>query len=128
MIEKPFDRHRLFRIITWVWLGILTILLLLPGRDIPSINLDLGIPTDKLVHFTALFIATGSFLLSIHWEENKHRKKIILGLIVYGVFMEFLQSVLQKTRAFEVGDIIANLSGVLAAVVLYVIIGKIIKN
>lgn len=128
MIKKHLERHRLFRIITWVWLAILTILLLLPGRDIPRIDLDLGIPIDKLVHFTSLFIATGSFLLSIHWEENKHRVKIIIGLIAYGVLMEFLQSILQKTRSFEIADIIANLTGVVSAVLLYIIVGKIIKN
>ena len=128
MIKKTLERHRLFRIITWVWLAILTILLLLPSRDIPRIDLNLGIPIDKLVHFTSLFIATGSFLLSIHWEENKHRVKIIIGLISYGIFMEFFQHMLQKSRDFEVADILANLAGVLTAVLLYIIVGKIIKN
>lgn len=128
MIQKPFDRHRFFRIVTWCWLILLTVLLLLPGRDLPSIKLDLIIPADKLIHFISLFIATGSFLLSIHWEENRHRTKIILGLIAYAVLMEFIQSALQSSRAFEFQDIAANLSGVLCALFLYLFIGKLVKN
>lgn len=128
MIKKSFDRHRFFKIVTWCWLILLTILLLLPGRDIPEIKLDLFIPVDKLVHFLSLFIATGSFLLSIHWEESRHRVKIFLGLIAYGVIIEFIQSTLQSSRAFEVKDILANLSGVLCAMFLYLAIGKFVKN
>ena len=111
-----------------MWLIVLTVLLLLPGKDIPSIQWDIGIPIDKVVHFFSLFIATSCFLLSIHWEENKHRFKIILGLLSYAVIMEFVQSWLQASRAFEPEDILANLLGVATALIAYLSIGKIIKN
>ena len=128
MIKKSFERHHLFRIITWCWLIILTVLLLLPGRDLPNIQMDLIIPLDKLVHFAALFIATASFLLSIHWEENRHRKKIIAGLLIYAIVMELIQHLFQSSRAFEIEDIAANLCGVMTALLLYIGIGKLVKN
>ncbi len=128
MIQKSFDRHRFFRIVTWCWLLLLTVLLLLPGRDLPRIKLDLIVPIDKLVHFISLFIATTSFLLSIHWEESRHRTKIVIGLLVYAIIIEFIQSSIRTSRVFEIEDIIANLSGVLSALFLYIGIGKIVKN
>jgi len=128
MTKKSFDRHRFFRIVTWLWLIILTSLMLMPGKDIPAIELDLPVPMDKLVHFISLFVAASCFLLSIRWEQSKHRFKIIFGLLFYAIGIEFIQSIFQKSRAFEMADIAANLLGVASALILYLLVGKFVKN
>lgn len=128
MTGKKYDRHRLFMVLTWLWLLTLTVLLLLPGRDIPSIRWGLSLPVDKVVHFLSFFLVASGFLLSMHWEEKKKRRLVFMALLAYAVIMEYIQHAVQESRAFEREDIFANLAGVVCAYLIYLMVGKIVKN
>lgn len=128
MISKKYDRHRLFKVLTWLWLLTLTVLLLLPGRDIPSIRWGLSLPLDKVVHFLSFFLAASGFLLSMRWEERKKRRLVFMALLAYGVVMECIQHAVQESRAFEKEDMLANIAGVVCAYLIYLLVGKIVKN
>jgi VanZ family protein len=92
----------------WV-LGIivLTVLSLLPPGNEPEFT---GLVNDKIRHFTAYAILA---LIACHAGRN-WRERLILCLISFmvSVAIEFLQPF--TGRDFEVLDIVANLSGIVA--------------
>lgn len=81
---------------------------------------------DKVVHLLMYF----GFALSVFWFYRRTTVKMSILLIqaflvvLYGVAMEILQSTVTTTRGFEFFDILANFSGVLLALVLFLIYSK----
>ncbi|QMI83962.1 VanZ family protein [Flavobacterium sp. xlx-214] len=83
---------------------------------------------DKIVHF--IFYTTSSFLWS--WallKQNASNYKlnlllIILGLILFGLLVEFLQDVLPTKRSFEWLDVACNTLGVLFGTTIYLVYTK----
>lgn len=98
------------------WLMVLTLITLslvrLPGVSSP-------IPSsDKLLHFISYFILT-------YWFFHTHprsTKLIIIGFVLLGGLLEFLQS-LTGYRFMEWLDLIMNIAGVIFAYMLYFMLG-----
>jgi glycopeptide antibiotics resistance protein len=93
-----------------IYLLIVTIMSLLPSRDIPEVTLFPNF--DKLVHFSmyALF----SFLMLWAWPEKFTGKKQILPflmVVAYGFLMEALQRYSNLGRTFDLFDELANCLG-----------------
>lgn len=105
------------------WMVFITILSLVSfGEDN---SLDINIPYfDKFIHFTFYF--TASMLGALFGREiSKGRiskTKILgisfLGLVVYGIIIEILQSSLTTYRSGELMDVIANSTGALLGTLL----------
>jgi VanZ family protein len=117
MKESANNNVNLKPIHKWIVVGIYLILvtyLSLAPSDTFRTNM-FNIPyRDKIVHF----FMYGFFVIILQWAMNLReisRPKNFLILIVpvcYGVLMEVLQLVFAWLgRSFEVGDIIANVSG-----------------
>ena len=100
-----------------IWGGLILLLSLLPGSDLPDIEFD---HIDKLGH--AVVYGIFSFLIYKAAVAKKAFTPILLSLIisiVYGVFMEFLQGALSQDRHPEFSDMVANAFGaIFVAVVL----------
>jgi VanZ family protein len=81
---------------------------------------------DKIVHLLMYF----GFALTVFWSYRRSVVKMSVlmiqafSVVLYGVLMEILQSSVTTTRGFELSDILANFSGVLLALVLFLIYSK----
>ncbi len=105
-----------------VWSGIIFIVCLLPGSSLPKDPFLEQIHFDKIVHFSVYLVLF--FLLTYGLKQNFQWKKQIsiaaLICISQGIIIEFLQgSALVKGRSFELLDIVANVCGVIAGILVY---------
>lgn len=104
-----------------LWSGIIFIVCLLPGSSLPKDPFLEKIHFDKIVHFSVYILL---FLLLIYGlKQNFLKKKRIyiasLICISQGIIIEFLQgSTFVKGRSFELLDVVANVSGVIAGILL----------
>lgn len=81
---------------------------LIPGPDIGS--------SDKLAHF--LVYATLSAGFSLIVEQRKSLWLVLVGLIAYGLLLEFLQG-LTDYRFEDMADALANSLGVITGLAFY---------
>ena len=74
--------------------------------------------TDKLVHFSFYFILTLLFLRSLK-KELKYKYLIVMSFsFVYGIIIEVLQENFTSGRKGDFYDVLANLTGIVCAVML----------
>ncbi|NDW18090.1 hypothetical protein D0T53_04050 [Dysgonomonas sp. 216] len=109
----------------WVPLLIsLTILYLccfISGDDIPEVEMDFFIPFDKIVHFIMYFGLSAATAFYYIYINNGYISKLylILGVIIYpilyGGFIEIIQSLYFPPRSGDWFDFIADALGVFAA-------------
>jgi VanZ family protein len=86
---------------------------------------------DKLFHMLMYFILTLVMLTQYRRLTLKPGNVVwlALGAFTYGVVIEFLQRYLTRVRSFEKLDILFNLAGIVAGVIAYYILCRIIfKN
>lgn len=93
------------------WLIVTTILLVLPGPDIPSVGFLDKIFFDKWVH-AGLFGGL-TFLFSYAFIKNRTAtKKMLIYVAItcafYGVLMEYVQKYIAFERDFDYLDMIAD--------------------
>jgi VanZ family protein len=94
-----------------IWFIISTILLALPGNDLPQSSFFDFPYFDKIVHFTMFFLLTVffSYPFAILLHDKPAIKSwfisIALYALAYGIVMEFVQKYFVPGRAFEVADI-----------------------
>jgi hypothetical protein len=122
--KKVRPKFKLF-IPAIAWLIITTVLLVLPGPDIPEVSfLDL-IYFDKWVHAGLFGIMT--FLFGFPFIKNgTATKKLLIYIAIvcafYGIAMEYVQKYIAFERDFDYFDMVADTAGCLigyfAAVIL----------
>jgi len=105
------------------WMVFITILSLVSFEGDNS--LDINIPNfDKLIHFTFYFIASmlgGLFGREISKGRISKTKVLgfsFLGLVLYGIIIEILQSSMTTYRSGELMDVMANSAGTLLGTLL----------
>ena len=100
----------------WIFLGVIYIAVILAGSllRMPDINIYIS-HTDKLVHFLMYFALVGWFIQLYHHSGS--RSLILLGAIVLGLLIEFLQG-MTSYRTFDLVDVMANSSGAICAFLL----------
>ncbi|WP_339715182.1 VanZ family protein [uncultured Sneathiella sp.] len=107
-----------YRLAYFLWgFGViaLTVLSLLPPGNEPSFT---GLVNDKVRHFTAYALLAH---IGCHAGQNWYRRSLLCVLtFIVSVTIEFLQPF--TGRDFELLDIVANLSGVMAGAVLMVLV------
>jgi len=107
-----------------IWLLILTILLCIPGTELPKFKWDNKIWLDKWIH-VFLFL-----VLVILWSKAYARKnnlqantrkvffQIMLLGILYGILMELVQKYFIPYRTFDFIDMIADAAGCAAGYII----------
>ncbi|MEQ1675528.1 MAG: VanZ family protein [Chitinophagaceae bacterium] len=114
------------------WFIISTVLLVMPGSDIPKENFFTKIHFDKWVHFIMFFIMVLLWCWALTGKQfnniNLRKSFFIVALIWlgYGIGMEFVQRYCTYNRSFDGGDIIAD--GVGCAAGLFYSWKRYIKN
>lgn len=107
------------------WTLLIAFLCLVSFSDLPSFGVS-GI--DKYVHFTFHFVFTllwGFYSLT---KENKIELiKILLIVAIslfFGIVIELLQDAFTKTRHADIEDVLANFTGAIIALVLFILLKK----
>jgi len=115
LINKLLEGNRL-SLITGAYSILVTILFLMPGSDIPGVEIPF---IDKWVHI-GLFLA-----LSLLWTLLLDRKDLaytkamvllFLLLLFYGMVIELIQHTLLPTRTADPWDVLANTIGILLGI------------
>jgi len=88
-------------------LGIVAVLSLIPVPDV-------GV-SDKLMHFVTYAGLSAGFSTLV--QHNRQLVYVAVGLIVYGIALEFLQG-LTSYRYMEVYDMLANSTGVMTGLMI----------
>ena len=95
----------------FIWFSFITVLLVLPGPDIPTGPL-FNIPFfDKYVHifmFALLSFLSGVPFLKTQMVSIKLFFFISFGYLLYGIMMEFVQKYWVVGRNFDVMDMVAD--------------------
>ena len=107
---------------------LITSLVLLPGQNMPSLGSSL-VSIDKVIH-SSLFIGL-FFLMVVGFSKQRtyvplHNKAVRYSFIItltYATSIEAVQ-LLSDGRSFEVGDMIANVSGCFVGYLLFIAIYK----
>jgi VanZ family protein len=114
-----------------ILIGLLILWLSLTGSSIPVPGRMLDIPyLDKLGHFGMYAFFSAILLLdSCHWKvDGIFHYLILLIPLFFGALMEILQMTLTATRKAEEVDLLANIGGIAAGVLLASIVKKLIAK
>jgi VanZ family protein len=109
------------------WFVFITVLLMIPSKFPEIIEFDL-IGTDKLVHLTFFFLLVylleKPILKLTDLPVQKWLFYISLFGIFYGIAVEYIQKYFIPNRSFDVGDIIADAVGSIAAYIVGMVLRK----
>jgi VanZ family protein len=85
--------------------------------------------SDKIIHSVAYYLLTLSWLLAYlnKFEKLKHFVVIALFVFLYGALIEGCQMLFTTYRQGDIYDLLANLVGIMGALVFFSIIIKKIK-
>ena len=119
MIAYLLSVRQYFRVILIVfYLSCIVALSLLPPNDLPQVKLFEGF--DKIVHFLMYFPLASLLCWNLKTEQKSDRIIwVIVGAVLWGIFMEFMQLTMHMGRSFSWYDELANFIGVTFGVVLY---------
>jgi VanZ family protein len=100
------------------WLFIISFLFFLPGSALPKENCLDQVYFDKWVHFGffALLLFLWRFYLPI---SKRYHVLILVAALAYGTGVEYIQHYFIANRSFDLGDVIADMAGALAGVVIW---------
>jgi len=102
-----------------LYLATIAALSLMPARDLPHFTVFSSL--DKAVHIS-MYLGL-SFLACWSYEISRDRMKpiylLLLGVFMYGVLMEILQRTMHNGRNFDFKDMIANLTGAIAGILIF---------
>lgn len=79
---------------------------------------------DKVFHVSAYTVLSVLWLVTLWLYRPKSKRSrlvliIFIGLFIYGIVIEVLQSALTTTRLFELKDLLANVTGIVLGTLLY---------
>lgn len=115
-------RRNIFSIIV----GLVILVLSLTGSQTFGDTSFINIPyIDKIAHFTFYFLFMAVIILEHRISLNNTRLLLLYALVpfLFGVFIELLQSGIHIiNRSGEILDLVANTSGVVAAIIIWIFI------
>lgn len=110
------------------WTFLIAVLCLVKFGDLPKIKVS---GFDKYGHFIFHFVFTllWGYYLSIKQQQLsfKNLLSIVTISLAYGILIEFLQETCTQTRQADVLDVLANFTGAVTAMLVFVILKKIKK-
>lgn len=106
-VIKPLRRPRL-----WTALWVLAVLFVIVVCLIPPPPIPVPENGDKVEHFLAYFILSGSAVQL--FRQGRPLLWVGLGLVLMGIGIEFAQGALTRDRMADPMDALANTVGVLA--------------
>ncbi len=111
-----FKNHNKKIYVAIIWLIITTILLCIPGKNLPHKTWFSIYQIDKLVHILIFFIL--SYLFCNIKNEFIWKIFVVMLCCIYGGLMEIVQEKFVSNRSFDFFDILANAVGSCAVIIL----------
>ncbi|MDE3124626.1 MAG: VanZ family protein [Bacteroidota bacterium] len=110
-------KNSLFLLAAIVWFLVTTLLLCLPGNDLPDIGWIEIWHVDKLIHISLFFGLVFFWANSIANEKKRLEWMlwIVLTSVAYGIIMEFVQKYFIPHRSFDIDDMLADAVGSVVA-------------
>ncbi|WP_461305413.1 VanZ family protein [Aureisphaera sp.] len=103
---------------------IITVLFLLPAKDIPGMAIRFG---DKWAHILVFLLLSLVWLLAAWLNEWLGTGRIIwvsFWALVYGIIIEVLQGGFFETRSADIWDIVADAIGILIGCFVFLMMKK----
>jgi VanZ family protein len=120
MIRLIFSFKPWLRItLSTLYLILIVLLSLLPTSDFPDVPMFSG--EDKWIHF-CMYLGLGfvaCWSLDRKGKTNPPLYILLAGVFMWGVLMEVLQRLMANGRGMEVLDMLANLAGAVAGLMIY---------
>lgn len=99
-----------------LWGAIILAASLISSSSVPKVTIP---HLDKVVHFFIYFIFSWTICFAFQKQlKNLPLSKLVLAIIIatsYGVFMEYLQSIVKTGRSAELADAIFNCIGAISS-------------
>ena len=94
--------------------------------QLPSISI--GLSVDKLGHSLAYFVLSTNLglALDLDWNLKNKNRIVFLPVFLFGLTLEIIQGYVLVYRTFEVYDLLANILGILAFILLAKTLKKIV--
>ncbi len=96
----------------------LTIGSLIPPANIVPIKVN---NIDKLIHLSAYCLLTFFWIIALqqHFKKEKGMYVFAFFIFIYGIVIEVLQGVLTSYRQADYVDVIANMGGIILAILFF---------
>jgi len=109
-----------------LWTLTVTILTLLPGKDLPTVDI---VNFDKLAHFGVFFLLNFLYLRWKLFGPNLKPSALIITILIiaYGGLIEILQGTFYTDRFADWFDFLANAAGVGTAYLAFPLLSKFIR-
>jgi VanZ family protein len=102
-----------------IWLTIICYGFYLPAGKLPK-NAFLNIPHfDKIVHFILFFVLCLLLFKPLKYLKTNHIILSPVSSLILAALIELTQQWLSKSRHSNISDFIANVTGIIAALVIY---------
>ena len=124
-------KYSLFPFLAWTI--VVVVLSVLPSDEIENIWFEFPIPIDKIAHFGLYLILSFLLFLGNYWAKAQSDLSAayvffaFLSIIFFGSLLELVQNTNFVNRNSSFFDIIANLLGTTAGILLYFVVGNKIK-
>lgn len=105
------------RILAIVWTAFIASSCLLPPSIFKPFTFQILLELDKFIHLVLYFVFVQLWILNLEKINRKNKLVILLIGIIYGIFIEFMQSVMNFGRSYEIDDMIANTLGAILGIV-----------
>lgn len=107
------------------WTVMIAILCLVSFSDLPTIKVK---SADKYVHITfhLVFVLLWGFYVSKKYQGIRIPKiiRLVFASIGYGILIEILQELLTTTRHADLMDVLANFTGALIGLTVFIFIKR----
>jgi VanZ family protein len=114
-----------FHFYTFIWAGIILLMSLYPGKELPTISFWQVVSFDKFMHISCYMLLFFLMIVGAMKQYGLGRKRYkVLGIVFtvclfYGIIIEILQPLVSSDRIFDYFDVIANLIGCIFGIFLY---------
>ena len=107
----------LARILAIVWSAFIASSCLLPPSLFKPFTFHILLWLDKFIHLVLYFVFVQLWILNLEKINRKNKLVILLIGIIYGIFIEVMQSAMNIGRSYEIDDMIANTLGCILGIV-----------
>lgn len=111
------------RLINPYWPAIICAVLIFGLSISPGIQLpEVGISTDKVGHLIAYGVLAWLIFSGLKKEGRLNKKLaywVVIGVSLYGIFLEFVQWAFFPYRYFELWDMVANITGTCLSFIIF---------
>jgi len=115
-------KYFFFKIFPLSWAFLIAVLSLLPESEVDKVWFDFFIPLDKMAHFVMYSVLTFFALIyvkTLNLPFKTWSLIIVCSVFIYGIVIEFLQELDFIGRNASFNDVLADLSGVIAGILLF---------